>query len=126
MLALLPSRELHEFARAVASAWCRETSVDPEGWSPANPAWGQCAVTALVVQDLAGGTLVRSDVEGLSHYWNRLADGTEIDLTRSQFPNNVVIGHGDERTRDYVLSFPATVRRYNTLLQRLGGRGDAG
>ena len=58
-----------------------------------------------------------------SHYWNRLADGTEIDLTADQFDyitdnkplkENFVI-----RTRDYVLSFPSTVARYQLLKTRL-------
>src|ERR1700723_2879045 len=65
-------------------AWNAETSVDP-GWSEANPSLGQCAVTSLIVQDLLGGELVRAEVGEVSHYWNRLDDGVEVDLTRDQF-----------------------------------------
>ena len=46
---------------------------------------GQCAVTALVVQDFLGGELIRAFVCGESHYWNRLPDGSELDLTADQF-----------------------------------------
>jgi hypothetical protein len=48
-------------------------------------------VTALVVQDLFGGELLLAEVRNADgsrqgmHYWNRLADGVELDLTREQF-----------------------------------------
>nr|WP_240942836.1 NUDIX domain-containing protein [Planosporangium thailandense] len=65
-------------------------------WRPENPARGQCGVTALVVHDLLGGDLILGEVyeHGTRrgcHYWNRLPDGTEVDLTRDQFrPDEVV------------------------------------
>ena len=54
-------------------------------------------MTALVVQELVGGELLLADVrnddgslQGV-HYWNRLAGGLELDLTREQFlPAEVV------------------------------------
>lgn len=100
-------------------AWSAGTSSDPAKWSPVNPAWGQCAVTALVVQDALGGALVRADVCGIAHYWNRLDDGQEVDLTREQFGLEVLVPAGEERDREYVLSFPDTKRRYNLLKRRL-------
>ena len=78
---------------ALRASWCVWTSdpIDQSRWSEVNPAWGQCASTALVVQDLLGGELVMADVHGEDgtpagvHYWNRLAGGRELDLTREQF-----------------------------------------
>lgn len=105
-------------ARAIREAWRASTSAVPEEWSPINPARGQCAVTALVVQDHCGGRLCRAIVNGESHYWNILDDGTEIDLTKDQFerfaPSEV-----EFRDRDYVLSFPDTRRRYELLRLQL-------
>jgi hypothetical protein len=75
-------------------------------------------VTALVVQDLFGGLLLRGTVDGVSHYWNRLDDGSEIDLTVEQFGRRVEVAERSERDREYVLSFPDTVQRYS-LLRRL-------
>jgi hypothetical protein len=97
-------------------AWTGDTSVD-SSWTPTCPALGQCAVTALVVQDYLGGDLMRCEVEGTSHYWN-LVDGVEIDLTRSQF-NHFLPRHIAVRSRDYVLSSPDTMRRYETLRARV-------
>ncbi len=102
----------------LVGAWCSATSADPEHWTEDNPALGQCAVTALIVQDRFGGILVRAENEGVSHYWNRLAGGIEVDLTRSQF-ETWNPGAELERDRDYVLSFPATLRRYELLKARL-------
>jgi hypothetical protein len=79
---------------------------------------GDFAVTALIVQDHLGGKLIRAEVEGVSHYWNRLPDGTEIDLTRDQFAQ-FSPGRVETRSREYVLSFPETARRYHMLEERL-------
>lgn len=114
----LPSLE-----RDLRRAWARDTSADPQSWSERNPAWGQCAVTALVVQDELGGELLRARVDGISHYWNRLPSGETVDLTRHQFVNGGSIESETElRTREYVLSFPDTRERYELLRKRLGQR----
>jgi hypothetical protein len=99
----------------IRAAWCAETCAGE--WTPERPSTGQCAVTALVVQDVYGGELLRALVDGQSHYWNRLPGGDELDLTRDQFdtfePVDTVV-----RDRAYVLSFPDTVRRYRLLAER--------
>lgn len=96
-------------------AWSAGTSSDPESWSPRNPAWGQCAVTALIVQDEFGGQLLRAETPLGSHYWNLLPDGSELDLTREQFQDAFRAQNVAIRDRNYVLSFPATRRRYELL-----------
>lgn len=73
-----------------AADTCSPDDVEREPWHPGNPAWGHCDVAALVVHDLRGGDLILADVtldgrERGFHYWNRLPDGVELDLTRSQF-----------------------------------------
>jgi hypothetical protein len=100
---------------ALRTSWSVHTSSEPGDWGPENPARGQCAVTALVVQDHLGGHLLRADTSKGSHYWNRLPDGTEVDLTREQFAGDFSAGSVEERDRDYVLSFPETRSRYNRL-----------
>ena len=77
---------------ALRASW-DEATCDPVDlpWSPANPSRGQCGVTALVVHDHLGGELLVAEVrrgdgslQGM-HTWNRLPDGTVLDLTREQF-----------------------------------------
>jgi hypothetical protein len=72
------------FARlqaALEKAWSAETSSQ---WRPANPARGQCSVTALVVEDIMGGEIAKTDVDGAWHFYN-LVDGKRLDFTQSQF-----------------------------------------
>ncbi len=63
------------------SAWSTETGGK---WRPDNPACGQCSVTALVAQDVLGGDILKTSVEGQWHFYNRVA-GQRLDLTESQF-----------------------------------------
>src|ERR1700710_337662 len=94
---MAPSLSIVE--QVIRASWSG-ASCDPVDapWSPENPAKGQCGVTALVVQEHLGGDLLLADVahadgtrQGV-HYWNRLPDGTELDLTREQFVTGEVIG----------------------------------
>ena len=90
---------LDEVTAAVRAAWCRETCDDSDlaDRTPDNPARGQCGATALVLHDLLGGDLLLAEVllpdgsrQGV-HWWNRLPDGREVDLTLEQFaPTEVV------------------------------------
>src|SRR5262249_931840 len=105
---------------ALKGAWSAATSADPANWSERNPAWGQCAVTALVIQDYLGGELRRGEVGGMSHYWNVLPCGEEIALTRHQFDAGITLTGEAGRTRAYVLSYPATARRYERLRDAVG------
>lgn len=107
--------------RLLLTTWSANTAQGE--WTPECPSLNQCAVTALVVQDFFGGDLLRCKMtNGNSHYWNRLPDGNELDLTADQFDhieaqplkNDFVI-----RDRDYVLSFPETVKRYILLKEKI-------
>lgn len=110
---------IEALSRAIRAAWSAETSF-ADDWDPEHPSVGQCAVTALVIQDFFGGDLLRSEVGGVSHYWNRLPDGSEVDLTRDQFVRFVLDRATEVRDRGYVLSFPQTALRYKRLRSAVG------
>jgi hypothetical protein len=101
----------------IQAAWSRDTSYWPDKWSPENRASGQCAVTALLVQDLVGGDIWRGWVDGQPHYWNR-ADGEPIDLTWEQFPGGSVRRIDVPVNRLILLSDEGTRRRYELLSER--------
>jgi len=61
--------------------WSTETSGQ---WLPENQARGQCNVTSLVVQDLFGGEILKTEAPGGWHFYNRVG-GKRYDLTVSQF-----------------------------------------
>ncbi len=50
-----------------------------------SPLAGHCDVVAELVLGLFGGVIVTGRVEGLAHFWNRLPNGREVDLTSCQF-----------------------------------------
>jgi hypothetical protein len=65
--------------------WSSETSGQ---WLPENPARGQCNVTSLIVQELFGGEILKTEAPGGWHFYNRI-DGQRYDLTASQFATPV-------------------------------------
>lgn len=70
----------------VAAAFGPETAAP--GFVGPVPSCGQCAVTAIVLRELIGGELLRTQVAGDEHWLNRvsLQHGTyDIDLTGDQF-----------------------------------------
>lgn len=113
------------FLKILTIVAAKDTSADPEGWTPANPLWGHCAVVSLMAQDYFGGVLVRGSLEGISkyaylrsHFWNRLPEG-EIDFTAAQFGDLKCDDLPKEvRPREHVLCHPDTQRRYALLKSR--------
>ncbi len=83
MLPICPS--LQDLAAALDEAWSSGTSTK---WTPENPPNGQCSVTSLVVQDLFGGEILKMQVPGGTHFYNRIG-GKRVDLTISQFGQSI-------------------------------------
>lgn len=112
---------LKTLEKCLLQSWSAETAQGE--WTPECPSLNQCAITALIVQDYLGGDLLRCKMtNGNSHYWNRLPDGTEVDLTEDQFNFIEAKPLKDDfviRARDYVLSFPETARRYALLKEKV-------
>src|SRR3954453_2264275 len=92
--------------------WSAETG---DKWLAENPARGQCSVTALVIQDILGGEILKADGDGAWHFYNRIA-GRRWDLTMSQFDRP--IGYDDlPSSRDEALS-DTSPARYELLRRR--------
>ena len=67
--------------------WCADTCAPRmrAEWSPDNPTWGQCSITAFLAQDIFGGKVFGVPLEdGSVHCFNRVGD-CEFDLTSEQF-----------------------------------------
>ncbi|MFE6893422.1 hypothetical protein [Streptomyces sp. NPDC057694] len=125
---------LTDIERAVRASWDAETCT-PEyraRWTGENPARDQCGVTALVVNDLVGGDLLRGEVhvDGAwvdYHWWNRLGEGLEIDLTREQFAPHEIVTPGTVIPRPPNSELRRLREEYELLrgrvLDRLGAAG---
>ena len=57
--------KLTTLEEALKKAWDQTTCYPPmaEDWSPDNPAYGQCYVTALIVNDFFGGKILKAEFE---------------------------------------------------------------
>ena len=111
---------LKEVREMLEKSWTRETcSLGlKDSWNIDNKALGQCAVTALIVNDFLGGKIMRCMCESGSHYYN-LINGEVVDLTDSQFKEIPDYTKGEERTREYLLSNLDTKNRYLLLLKNV-------
>lgn len=111
---------LGELEQAIRASWTREISESPDTWSDDNPAYGCCAVTAMVVRDYLGGDLVIGGVvkDGVRidrHVWNVLPSGLAVDLSRDQFRA------GEQYEAPQPLNettVPGTTERYELLAAR--------
>ena len=65
---------------------CAQTSCYPEQYDPGKSLLdGHCGAVASLVQGIFGGDIVTGKINDAPHYWNRLPDGREVDLTSCQF-----------------------------------------
>lgn len=113
--------ELEELKQLLSSSWKEETCSPGlrSEWNEENPSLGQCAITALIVNDILGGKIMRCMSSSGSHYYN-LIDDELIDLTVEQFKGEIPdYVNSEERTREYLLSNEDTKNRYRILLGEL-------
>lgn len=73
-------------------AWCRETAypLRANEWTTKLPSLHQCYATAILVRELLGGHILVGDAvcvtgENVRAYFNKLPDGTVVDLTADQY-----------------------------------------
>ncbi len=101
---LLSESDFKKLEVALNNAWSVETTYPDivDAWSVDNAAYGHCATTALLVQELYGGVILYD--KSKYHLWNELSDGAQIDLTRTQFQEPVDITIYKRKTREEVLN----------------------
>ena len=71
-----------ELYHVVKKSWSSETISGM--FDPLNPCHNQCAVTALAVQRVFGGEIIKTATKGGTHFYN-LIDGRYWDLAADQF-----------------------------------------
>ncbi|MCK9230036.1 MAG: HNH endonuclease [Syntrophales bacterium] len=101
-----------------AKFWSKETAYYNE-WNIKNPSYGQCAISAIALQEIIGGEIAKIILsEGKSHYFNIL-DGNVYDLTSDQFEMPVKYDHHEIVSKDYLLSDHRTAKRYKIFYNNL-------
>lgn len=88
-----------------------------EEWCESNKSLGQCAITSLIVNDYMGGDIYKCEVNGISHYFNKI-NNQIIDLTKEQF-KEINYQNIKQKTREQILENIDTKNRYQILKSRL-------
>jgi len=118
---------MKELEHALKNSWDKDTCWPGcvDGWSEKNPAWGQCAVTALTVDDylengkIAFSTVHMPDGSTAPHYYN-LIDGEKKDFTQEQFSEGTRVEFLKVVNREEILSLPdREAERYQILKERV-------
>ena len=110
-----------ELKQLLTSSWSSETSSPglSSEWNEENASLGQCAITALIVNDIFGGKIMRCMAPSGSHYYN-VIENQIVDMTVEQFLGEIPdYDNVEERTREYLLSNKDTKKRYEKLLYNL-------
>ena len=105
-------------------AWCAATAHPSyqKDWTEDNPSYGQCCVTALVIQDLYGGDIYSCKVGNNRHFVNIINERI-VDETADQFGGKSKIKYIDGsfklRTKESLLKNKDVKERYELLKARL-------
>lgn len=111
---------MENFIKAIEKSWGKDTAYrkDAPYWTPENPSRGQCAITALLVNEYYGGKIYSGVSDnGIYHYWN-VINGEKIDLTEKQFEEKLVFNNIQEWDRESLFNTGDVLARYTILKER--------
>ena len=115
---------LMELFAVLEQCWTKETAYPAcqAEWVPNDPSYGQCAITAMLVHDMFGGTIHKIRVSGGgTHYFNKLNE-QYVDLTREQFDLYdlpVYYEDNQEVPREFCGKNQNTMMRYRQLQRNM-------
>ena len=109
------------------SVWCAETCARRmrPGWTPDNPTYGQCSITAFLMQDLYGGKVYGVPLGDGNYHCFNIVDGTAFDLTSEQFGGEK-LNYDDaaEQFREVHFANEEKRLRYELLKEKLFSAGE--
>lgn len=119
-------KSIDELFDILLKSWCKKTafpSCQSDYDFKNDPSYGQCAITAVIVYDMFGGTIHKVKFSnGGTHYFNKI-NGHYIDLTSDQFTlYNLPVDyeHNEEVPRQYCGKNADTAKRLKLLISQIG------
>lgn len=82
---MLSDISIKKLRKKFEKLWDEKTCLCFGKFDPKRPSFGQCYVTAICIQDIFGGDIIEGSVNYCTHFWNKLPNGKEWDLTSDQF-----------------------------------------
>lgn len=111
---------LKDLKEALEHSWSADTAFNRKRWSAENPAKDHCWASSMLVKKYFGGEMKVAILEDEnSHWWNVLPDGTEVDLTKSQFPKDFVCPPGEIADGRAAFRNPWNYKRFKILEERV-------
>ena len=117
-------KTLNDLYKVLRESWCKETAYPScqKEWNKEDPSYGQCAITAMLVNNMFGGSIHRIRVAGGgTHYFNKI-NGVFVDLTSEQFElYNIPVDYenNEEIDRQYCGKNADTKKRYDLLVKKI-------
>lgn len=106
----------------LSGIWCADTCAPRmrDEWSLDNKTWGQCSITAFLMQDIYGGIVRGVPLsDGNFHCFNDV-DGCVFDLTSEQFGDKKLnYENCPEQLREKHFAKEEKKQRYEMLKERL-------
>lgn len=103
----------------ISLAWSKNTAHPSyqSKWSENNRSAGQCAITAMYLNQKYGYSIFETIVGKSRHFFNKDNDGNVIDLTKDQF--DVEIDYSNSRQRDFNDLYRSCGNRYELFVSNL-------
>lgn len=114
---------LGDLYHILRKSWSAQTAYPTcqEDWSETDRTYGQCAVTAMVVNHMFGGTMHKIKLIDGTHYFNKIK-GKYVDLSSEHYNLYGMIPYyeqNEEVDRAYCESNPDTMKRYELLMKNI-------
>jgi len=112
-------RQLYD---VLSDIWCAETCAPRmrENWTKENMTYGQCSITAFLVQDIFGGKVYGILRKGGNYHCYNVIGDCVFDLTSEQFGDEVLCYENNpEQSRDVHFAKEEKFLRYKYLKAQL-------
>jgi hypothetical protein len=109
-------KDIEIFIEKMSKCWGADTSYFNDDRSPRCA--GQCACSALCIQDEFGGEIKRIIIGNTRHYFN-VINGDVIDSTASQYLVDKEIDYNSATNPPDDFPFPETIEKYKLLKRKM-------